>query len=162
MAPSSKPERCVPRGKRVVRRLCRVKIVDCHRFSVVALSSAVTEAVFDKSKGTVCLKTFNLYKKILTFSKGVVALLNEIRDVNVEEETVRYFGKGYLVVLRFVTGFSHPLTQSAVLGCRSDVEAVAKLITSFLELDRIESQEDLSQSSETEASDADEPQDKYQ
>ncbi|XP_032858162.1 cytochrome b-245 chaperone 1 isoform X3 [Tyto alba] len=81
------------------------------------------EAVFDKNKGTVCLKTFSLYKKILTFSKGgneqVVALLNEIRDVNVEEETVRYFGKGYLVVLRFVTGFSHPLTQSAVLGCRS-------------------------------------------
>ncbi|XP_009478320.1 cytochrome b-245 chaperone 1 isoform X2 [Pelecanus crispus] len=123
------------------------------------------EAVFDKNKGTVCLKTFNLYKKMLTFSKGgneqVVALLNEIRDVNVEEETVRYFGKGYLVVLRFVTGFSHPLTQSAVLGCRSDVEAVAKLITSFLELDRVESQQDLSQSSETEASDADEPQDKY-
>ncbi|XP_017690352.1 PREDICTED: uncharacterized protein C17orf62 homolog isoform X2 [Lepidothrix coronata] len=80
------------------------------------------EAVFDKNKGTVCLKTFNLYKKILTLSKGgheqVVALLSEIRDVNVEEEPVRYFGKGYLVVLRFVTGFSHPLTQSAVLGCR--------------------------------------------
>ncbi|KAK2536957.1 cytochrome b-245 chaperone 1 isoform X1 [Columba livia] len=123
------------------------------------------EAVFDKKKGTVCLKTFNLYKKILTFSKGgneqVVALLNEIRDVNVEEETVRYFGKGYLVVLRFVTGFSHPLTQSAVFSCRSDVQAVAKLVTSFLGLDRVESQQDLSQSSETEGSDADEPQDKY-
>uniref|UniRef100_A0A8V1AKI2 Essential for reactive oxygen species protein n=1 Tax=Gallus gallus TaxID=9031 RepID=A0A8V1AKI2_CHICK len=122
------------------------------------------EAVFDKNKGTVCLKTFNLYKKILTFSKGgseqVVALLHEIRDVNVEEETVRYFGKGYLVVLRFVTGFSHPLTQSAVLGCRSDVEAVAKLVISFLELDRAESQ-DVYESSETEASDADEPQDEY-
>ncbi|XP_009080890.1 PREDICTED: uncharacterized protein C17orf62 homolog, partial [Acanthisitta chloris] len=120
------------------------------------------EAVFDKKKGTVCLKTFNLYKKLLTLSKGgneqVVALLNEIRDVNVEEETVRYVGKGYLVVLRFVTGFSHPLTQSAVLGCKSDVEAVAKLITSFLELDRVESPQDLSQSSE---SDADEAQDKY-
>ncbi|XP_062447479.1 cytochrome b-245 chaperone 1 isoform X3 [Rhea pennata] len=80
------------------------------------------EAIFDKNKGTICLKTFNLYKKILTLSRGgneqVVALLHEIRDVNVEEETVRYFGKGYLVVLRFVTGFSHPLTQSAVLGCR--------------------------------------------
>lgn len=48
----------------------------------------------------------------------VVAPLHEIRDVNVEEETVRYFGKGYLVVLRFATGFSHPLTQSAVLGYR--------------------------------------------
>lgn len=123
------------------------------------------EAVFDKKKGTVCLKTFNLYKKILTFSKGgseqVVALLHEIRDVNVEEETVRYFGKGYLVVLRFITGFSHPLTQSAVLGCRSDVEAVAKLVTSFLELDRAESQGDVYESSETEPSDADEPQDEY-
>ncbi|OXB81170.1 UNVERIFIED_CONTAM: hypothetical protein H355_005100 [Colinus virginianus] len=124
------------------------------------------EAVFDKNKGTVCLKTFSLYKKILTFSKGgseqVVALLHEIRDVNVEEETVRYFGKGYLVVLRFITGFSHPLTQSAVLGCRSDVEAVAKLVISFLELDRAEKQEDLCESSETEASDADEPQGEYQ
>lgn len=48
----------------------------------------------------------------------MVALLHEIRDVDVEEETVRYFGKGYMVVLRFITGFSHPLTQSAVLGCR--------------------------------------------
>ncbi|NXI48668.1 CYBC1 protein, partial [Galbula dea] len=80
------------------------------------------EAVFDKKKGTICLKTFNLYKKILTFSKGghdqVVALLQEIRAVNVEEEAVRYFGKGHLVVLRFATGFSQPLTQSAVLGCR--------------------------------------------
>ncbi|NXG64990.1 CYBC1 protein, partial [Hemiprocne comata] len=123
------------------------------------------EAVFDKNKGTVCLKTFNLYKKLLTFSKGgneqVVAALPEIRAVHVEEELVRYFGKGYLVLLRFGTGFAHPLTQSAVLGCRSDVEAVAKLITSFLGLDRVESQQDLSHSSETEASDADEPQDKY-
>ncbi|NWH77318.1 CYBC1 protein, partial [Piaya cayana] len=123
------------------------------------------EAVFDKSRGTVCLKTFNLYKKMLTFSKGgneqVVALLNEIRDVKVEEETVRYFGKAYMVVLRFVTGFSHPLTQSAVLGCRSDVEAIARLITSFLELDRVETQQDLTQSSETEASDVDEALDEY-
>lgn len=123
------------------------------------------EAIFDKNKGSVCLKTFNLYRKILTLSKGgneqVVAQLHEIRDVDVEEETVRYFGKGYMVVLRFITGFSHPLTQSAVLGCRSDVEAVAKLITSFLELDRVASQQDLYESSETEASDADEPQDEY-
>lgn len=48
----------------------------------------------------------------------VVVLLNDIRDVNVEEEKVRYFGKGYVVVLRFATGFSHPLTQSAVMGHR--------------------------------------------
>lgn len=28
------------------------------------------EAIFDKNKGSVCLKTFNLYRKILTLSKG--------------------------------------------------------------------------------------------
>ncbi|XP_007072575.1 cytochrome b-245 chaperone 1 isoform X1 [Chelonia mydas] len=124
------------------------------------------EAIFDKDKGKVFLKTFNLYKKILTLSRAgqeqVAASLHEIRDVNVEEEKVRYFGKGYLVVLRFVTGFSHPLTQSAVMGCRSDVEAVAKLITGFLELNKVENHQDLSQSSETDASDADEPKDEYE
>ncbi|XP_075073032.1 cytochrome b-245 chaperone 1 [Mixophyes fleayi] len=97
------------------------------------------EAIFDKRERKAILKTFNLYKKILTLCKGgheqVVVLLSEIQDVNVEEEKVRYFGKGYLIVLRLVTGISHPLTQSAVLGGRSDVEAVAKLLTTFLDLD---------------------------
>uniref|UniRef100_A0A8C4PIJ2 Essential for reactive oxygen species protein n=1 Tax=Equus asinus asinus TaxID=83772 RepID=A0A8C4PIJ2_EQUAS len=81
------------------------------------------EAIFNKSTGKVVLKTFSLYKKLLTLSRAghdqVVVLLNDIRDVNVEEEKVRYFGKGYVVVLRFATGFSHPLTQSAVMGHRS-------------------------------------------
>uniref|UniRef100_A0A8C5R039 Essential for reactive oxygen species protein n=1 Tax=Leptobrachium leishanense TaxID=445787 RepID=A0A8C5R039_9ANUR len=99
------------------------------------------EAIFDKKSGKAILKTFNLYKKILTLCRGgheqVVVSLKEIRAVNVEEEKVRYFGKGYVVILRFVTGISHPLTQSAVLGGRSDVEAVAKLLTGFLDLDMV-------------------------
>ncbi|VTJ71065.1 Hypothetical predicted protein [Marmota monax] len=80
------------------------------------------EAIFNKSTGKVVLKTFSLYRKLLTLLRAghdqVVVLLNDIRDVNVEEEKVRYFGKGYMVVLRFATGFSHPLTQSAVMGRR--------------------------------------------
>ncbi|XP_053308864.1 cytochrome b-245 chaperone 1 homolog [Spea bombifrons] len=100
------------------------------------------EAIFDKKSGKLILKTFNVYKKLLTLWRGgqeqVVVSLSEIRAVNVEEEKVRYFGKGYLIILRFATGISHPLTQSAVLGGRSDVEAVAKLLTTFLELDLAE------------------------
>ncbi|XP_062936548.1 cytochrome b-245 chaperone 1 isoform X1 [Cynocephalus volans] len=115
------------------------------------------EAIFSKSTGKVILKTFSLYKKLLTLFRAghdqVVVLLNDIRDVNVEEEKVRYFGKGYMVVLRFATGFSHPLTQSAVMGHRSDVEAIAKLIASFLELHHLESPMELSQSSDSEAED---------
>ncbi|XP_049715332.1 cytochrome b-245 chaperone 1 isoform X1 [Elephas maximus indicus] len=65
------------------------------------------EAIFNKSTGKVILKTFSLYRKLLTFSRvgheQVVVLLSDIRDVNVEEEKVRYFGKGYVVVLRFAT-----------------------------------------------------------
>uniref|UniRef100_A0A2K5DTB8 Essential for reactive oxygen species protein n=1 Tax=Aotus nancymaae TaxID=37293 RepID=A0A2K5DTB8_AOTNA len=80
------------------------------------------EAVFDKSTGKVVLKTFSLYKKLLTLFRAghdqVVVLLQDVRDVSVEEEKVRYFGKGYVVVLRLATGFSHPLTQSAVMGHR--------------------------------------------
>ncbi|XP_004748703.1 cytochrome b-245 chaperone 1 isoform X1 [Mustela nigripes] len=113
------------------------------------------EAVFNKNTGQVVLKTFSLYRKLLTLLRAghdqVVVLLNDIRDVNVEEEKVRYFGKGYVVVLRFATGFSHPLTQSAVMGHRSDVEAIAKLIATFLELHRLESPVELSQSSDSEA-----------
>lgn len=118
------------------------------------------EAIFDKSTGKVILKTFSLYRKLLTLLRAghgqVVVLLKDIRDVNVEEEKVRYFGKGYSVVLRFVTGFSHPLTQSAIMGHRSDVEAVAKLITGFLELHRLESPSELS-NSESSDSEADGP-----
>ncbi|PNI21483.1 C17orf62 isoform 36 [Pan troglodytes] len=80
------------------------------------------EAIFDKSTGKVVLKTFSLYKKLLTLFRAghdqVVVLLHDVRDVSVEEEKVRYFGKGYMVVLRLATGFSHPLTQSAVMGHR--------------------------------------------
>ncbi|XP_064351406.1 cytochrome b-245 chaperone 1 isoform X3 [Camelus dromedarius] len=115
------------------------------------------EVVFNKSTGKVVLKTFSLYKKLLTLCRAghdqVVVLLSDIRDVNVEEEKVRYFGKGHVVVLRFATGFSHPLTQSAVMGHRSDVEAIAKLIATFLELHRLESPAELSQSSDSEADD---------
>lgn len=112
------------------------------------------EAIFNKSTGKVILKTTSLYRKLLTLSRAgheqVVVMLNDIRDVNVEEEKVRYFGKGYVVVLRFATGFSHPLTQSAVMGNHSDVEAIAKLITSFLELHQLESPLELCQSSDSE------------
>ncbi|XP_016070955.1 PREDICTED: uncharacterized protein C17orf62 homolog [Miniopterus natalensis] len=112
------------------------------------------EAIFDKSTGKIVLKTFSLYKKLLTLFRAdhdqVAVLLHDVRDVNVEEEKLRCFGRGYVVLLRFSTGFSHPLTQSAVMGHRSDVEAIAKLITTFLELHRLESPTDLSQSSDSE------------
>ncbi|GCB71111.1 hypothetical protein scyTo_0001460 [Scyliorhinus torazame] len=97
------------------------------------------EVTFDKNKGVAVLKNFNLYTRILTMWRNdqeqVVAQLQHIRAVTVDEEKVRYLGKGYMVVLRFATGFSHPLTQSAVLSNRGDVDAVAKLITNFLNLD---------------------------
>ncbi|XP_051888950.1 cytochrome b-245 chaperone 1 [Pristis pectinata] len=98
------------------------------------------EVVFDKIKGTAVLKNFNLYTRILTMwsnsQEQVVTQIQHIRDVTVEEERIRYLGKGYVVVLRFATGFSHPLTQSAVLSNQSDVSAIADLIINFLNLNK--------------------------
>lgn len=49
---------------------------------------------------------------------SVVMDMRHLRDVCVQEEKVRYLGKGYLLVLRLATGFSYPLTQSATMGGR--------------------------------------------
>lgn len=100
------------------------------------------EAIFDKTKNLIELKTFSLYTYILTlWRKGqekVVLDLTHLRDICVQEERVRYLGKGYLLILRLATGFSYPLTQSATLGGRSDVEAVAALLKRFLGLDELQ------------------------
>ncbi|KAG1955054.1 cytochrome b-245 chaperone 1 isoform a [Pimephales promelas] len=100
------------------------------------------EAVFDKSKNEIELKTFSIYTMILTLwrrgHERVVLDLRHLRDVSVQEERVRYLGKGYLLVLRLATGFSHPLTQNATLGSRSDVEALAALLKRFLGLEELQ------------------------
>ncbi|KAA0725030.1 hypothetical protein E1301_Tti010644 [Triplophysa tibetana] len=102
------------------------------------------EAVFNKSKKEIELKSFSLYAMILTLCKRghetVLLDLRHLRDVSVQEEKVRYLGKGYLLVLRLATGFSHPLTHSATLGSRCDVEAVAALIKRFLVLEELHQQ----------------------
>ncbi|XP_059180206.1 cytochrome b-245 chaperone 1 homolog [Centropristis striata] len=100
------------------------------------------EAVFDKTKNLIELKTFSLYALVLTlWRKGqerVVLDLTELCDVCVQEEKVRYLGKGYLLMLRLAAGFSYPLTQSATLGGRSDVEALAALLKRFLGLEELQ------------------------
>ncbi|XP_006635421.1 cytochrome b-245 chaperone 1 homolog [Lepisosteus oculatus] len=118
------------------------------------------EATFDKTSGQVMLKSLNLYTKVLTlWKKGqeqVVAELKHIRDVSVEEEKVRYLGTGYMVVLRFATGFSHPLTQNATLGGRSDADAIARLLKQFLGLDKLKQWDDDLESIESEGTDPEE------
>lgn len=52
------------------------------------------------------------------FLSQVVLDLTHLRDISVQEERVRYLGKGYVLVLRLATGFSYPLTQNATLGGR--------------------------------------------
>uniref|UniRef100_A0A3B4FD21 Essential for reactive oxygen species protein n=2 Tax=Haplochromini TaxID=319058 RepID=A0A3B4FD21_9CICH len=100
------------------------------------------EAVFDKTKNLIELKTFSLYTLVLTlWRKGqekVVLDLDQLCDICVQEERVRYLGKGYLLMLKLAAGFSYPLTQSATLGGRSDVEAVAALLKRFLALEELQ------------------------
>ncbi|XP_039990458.1 cytochrome b-245 chaperone 1 homolog [Xiphias gladius] len=100
------------------------------------------EAVFDKTKNLIELKTISLYASVLTlWRKGqekVVLDLTQLCDICVQEERVRYLGRGYLLMLRLAAGFSYPLTQSATLGGRTDVEAVAALLKRFLGLEELQ------------------------
>ncbi|XP_015250830.1 PREDICTED: uncharacterized protein C17orf62 homolog [Cyprinodon variegatus] len=100
------------------------------------------EAVFDKTKKLIELKTISLYALVLTlWRKGqetIVLDLEQLCDVCVQEEKVRYLGKGYHVMLRLAAGISYPLTQSATMGSRSDVEEVASLVKRFLGLDEMQ------------------------
>ncbi|XP_069373306.1 cytochrome b-245 chaperone 1 homolog [Paralichthys olivaceus] len=100
------------------------------------------EAVFDKTKNLIELKTISLYASVLTlWKKGqekVVLDLKQLCDICVQEERVRYLGKGYLLMLRLAAGFSYPLTQNATLGGHSDVEAVAALLKRFVGLDELQ------------------------
>ncbi|KAG5262300.1 hypothetical protein AALO_G00273660 [Alosa alosa] len=97
------------------------------------------EAVFDKARNIIELKTFSLYALVLTVTRGghntVVLDMQHLRDLSVREETVRYLGKGYVLILHMETGFSYPLTQNAVLAGKRDVEAVEALLRRFLVLE---------------------------
>ncbi|KAM4716087.1 cytochrome b-245 chaperone 1 homolog isoform 2-T3 [Anableps anableps] len=100
------------------------------------------EAMFDKTKKLIELKTISLYALLLTLwrrgQERIVLDLAQLCDVCVEEERVRYLGKGYHVMLRLAAGISYPLTQSATMGGRSDVEAVASLVKRFLGMDEMQ------------------------
>ncbi|XP_061665395.1 cytochrome b-245 chaperone 1 homolog [Syngnathoides biaculeatus] len=113
------------------------------------------EAVFDKTNNEIQLKTISLYTLVLTLCKKgqekVVLDLRHLQDVCVAEEKVRYLGKGYHVMLRLATGFSYPLTQSATIGGRSDVEAMAALLKRFLGLEEQRQQKEMSEYTEEEA-----------
>ncbi|XP_075949333.1 cytochrome b-245 chaperone 1 homolog [Anarhichas minor] len=110
------------------------------------------EAVFDKTNNLIELKTFSLYALILTlWKKGqekVVLDLTQLCDICVQEEKVRYLGKGYLLMLRLAAGFSYPLTQSATLGERNDVEAMAALLKRFLGLEELQQSRQQEQEAE--------------
>ncbi|KAI4786249.1 hypothetical protein KUCAC02_037247 [Chaenocephalus aceratus] len=102
------------------------------------------EAVFDKTKNLIELKTFSLYALVLTlWRKGhekIVLDLTQLCDVCVQEEKVRYLGKGYLLMLRLAAG---------------DVEALAALLKRFLGLEELQQRrekEEMAQYAEEEDS----------
>ncbi|XP_064806751.1 cytochrome b-245 chaperone 1 homolog isoform X3 [Oncorhynchus masou masou] len=119
--------------------LWKLFFVTCCLFVAMQNTEEWEEAVFDKTKKVIELKTFSLYALILAMCRRgqekVVMDMRHMRDVCVQEEKVRYLGKGYLLVLRLATGFSYPLTQSATMG---DVEAVALLLKRFLGLEELQ------------------------
>lgn len=96
------------------------------------------ECIFDKTKGEVTLKKFSLVERVLKptdSQRHVQANLDEIAGVGVEQEDIRFFGRGKCVLLNFVSGFSLPLTEKCTLGNGKEHIAIADTIGNFLDID---------------------------
>ncbi|KAG8128973.1 putative C17orf62-like protein [Naja naja] len=102
------------------------------------------EAIFEKDAGKVYLKSFSLYKKLLTFSRAgheqgkatsiSLSMVHALQDI--------YFILTYVHIVE------------------NDVETVANLIIGFLELNELQIDEGLETSSGTDVSDEDQAKDK--
>ncbi|XP_064608937.1 cytochrome b-245 chaperone 1-like [Liolophura sinensis] len=122
---------------------------DCLLWKVVYVAGAIflgiscledwEDCVFDMNSGQVKLHKLSLMQKLLRPSQeqpAVVTELSGIVDVRVEEEKVRYFGKGHQVVLYFDTGLSMGITDACTFGDNREHSAIADKISSFLSLDK--------------------------
>ncbi|XP_041364932.1 cytochrome b-245 chaperone 1-like [Gigantopelta aegis] len=93
---------------------------------------------FDKRSGETRTSSCSLLQKFLQpFLKQhtVVANLDDIVGIRVEEESVRFFGNGHQVVLLFATGMSIGITETFTFGNSSEHYQVADKIRLFLDLD---------------------------
>nr|XP_006814660.1 PREDICTED: uncharacterized protein C17orf62 homolog isoform X2 [Saccoglossus kowalevskii] len=77
------------------------------------------ECIFNKGTKEVRMKTFNLMQKLVLPAgkqRQVVANLSDIIAVRVQEEDIKYAGKGHYVVLVFGTGFVIPIAERCTIG----------------------------------------------
>ncbi|XP_072043757.1 cytochrome b-245 chaperone 1-like [Amphiura filiformis] len=112
-------------------------LVCCLFVSVCSLDDW-EECILDKNKGEVILKKFSLVEKMLKPNDSqrlVQASLEEISGVEVEQEDIRFFGRGKCVLLNFISGFSLPITEKCTLGSGKEHIAIADTIGNFLELE---------------------------
>lgn len=94
---------------------------------------------FNRTTNELRQKRYTVYDKILhLFSTKndqiVVTSLSDILDVEVEEQYVRYFGNTYQTVMVYDTGIRIGVTESFIYGNKSDQEAIADKIRTFLRL----------------------------
>lgn len=94
------------------------------------------ECIFDKVKGQVTIQKKSLLQKFLPLmmkQSVVVANLDNIIDVRVEEKELKYLGKGRQVVLHLHTGAILGITESFTMENIFHHSTIANVIQRFLE-----------------------------
>nr|XP_022315494.1 uncharacterized protein C17orf62-like [Crassostrea virginica] len=95
---------------------------------------------FDRTTNQLRQKRYTVYDKIFQLfttsnDQIVVSGLSDIVGVEVEEQNVRYFGNTYQTVMVYDTGIRIGVTESFIYGNKSDQEAIADKLRTFLKLD---------------------------
>ncbi|ESO85797.1 hypothetical protein LOTGIDRAFT_204604 [Lottia gigantea] len=92
----------------------------------------------NKETKEIRLKRTSMLQKLLPFyfeQHTVVSNLDEIVDVRIEEQDVKYFGKSYQVALVLSSGISLGVTDAFTFGNDSDHKQIAEKIKKFLDLE---------------------------
>ncbi|XP_022095497.1 uncharacterized protein C17orf62-like [Acanthaster planci] len=116
----------------------------CTVFVAISSLDDWEDCVIDRESSVVKLERDRLMERLVMptqKARSVVADISEVCHVEVEQEDIRFFGRGYYVALHMTSGMVLPVTEKCTLGNSREHQQIADAIKDFL-------QEELSRNQE--------------
>ncbi|ELT96466.1 hypothetical protein CAPTEDRAFT_220565 [Capitella teleta] len=107
-------------------------------FVAISFMEDWEECCFDKTSGKVISKVESLLGRLVQWKSGLRSVsgdLSDLVDVKIEAEDIKYGTTAYTVVLKFSSGYSIGVTETATADPKSDHQQVAVKISKFLKLE---------------------------
>ncbi|XP_038064515.1 cytochrome b-245 chaperone 1-like [Patiria miniata] len=116
----------------------------CTVFVAISSLDDWESCIIDRGSSLIKLERDRLLERlIMPFQKArsVVADISEVCSVEVEQEDIKFFGRGYYVALQMTSGMVLPVTEKCTLGNSKDHQQIADMIKDFLQEELTKNQE---------------------